>query len=199
MEIQKETDQARTSPGYGTEDAEKVLDRYEQLFGDDFEQLTEMFRALPHILEELGFNEINEFYSERWETLPFKTDLRAYKWKDPYTAIKFAIKIRVKEPYADKKTKEDMYKGKLKIKAYLATTKYPHWEYFEEEPTMFQRSWFYRALFKLVHGGLFGKERKKYKEEAEELALQLVSRIREVQGVAPAIGRSRREWYRPEE
>lgn len=199
MDIQKHTDQGRSSPGYRVEDTEKVLDRYEQLFGDDFEQLTEMFRALPKILEEIGFNEVSEFYTERWETLPFKTDLYAYRWKDPYTALKFYIKIRVKEPYSDKKTREDMYKGKLKVKAYLVTTKYPHWEYFEEDQSMFQRSWPYRALFKLVHGALFRKEREKYREEAEELALELISRIREVQGVAPAIGRSRREWYRPEE
>lgn len=199
MRVATETDQARAETDYAISHMEKVLYRYEQFFGEDFEQLTELFRHTPDILEELGFQEVGEFYSERWETLPFKTDIYATRWKDPYTAIRFQIKVRVKEPYSDHKTTENMYKGKLKIKAYVVETKYPNWEIFEKEPTMFQRSWFYGAIMRIIRSWLFRKEHERYKEEAQELAIAFVSRMREIQTGIPAIGRSKREWYTPEE
>jgi len=174
-----------------------VLYRDDQLFARNIDDLMELFRSMLTVLEELGFQEIREEYSEHWETLPFKNGVSAYRWKDPYTAIHLSVRGRVKEPRSDRKTDEDIYKVKLRVKASIVETAYPHHEWLEET-TVFRRSWFYRFFRKLIRG-LLRKEHEKYEEEAEELAIEFVSRIREIEGSMPAIGKSPREWYNPHE
>lgn len=188
----------RTSPTYRVEHSHRVLYRDDQMFAKNLDELMELFRSMLHILEELGFQEIRETYSEHWETLPFKNGVEALKWKDPYTAIKLNISSRVKEPRSDRKTDEDVYKVKIRVKADLIETTYPQWQWFEET-TIFKRSAIYKFFHNLVHGLLFAKELEKYEEEAEELAVEFVSRMREIEGTLPAIGKSAREWYNPHE
>ncbi len=194
----KQTDEGRTTPEYIVDHTDKVLRREDFIYGEGLDELMEVYRALPRILDDLGFQESSEYYSEHWETLPFKTYFNAYKWKDPYTAIRFRMGVRVKEPRSDRKTSEEVYKAKLSLNAYLIHTKYPEWGKFEMT-SMFKRSFFYKIFWKLAHGWLFGREEEKYREEAEELANELMSRVREVEGSVPAIGRSKREWYNPED
>lgn len=199
MRAAQRTDQGRSTPDYVVDDEERVIRREDFIYGKGLDELMEVFRALPNILENLGFDEVTEFYSEHWETLPFKTYFNAYRWKDPYTAIRVRMGVRVKEPRSDRKTAEDVYKAKMTLTTYLDTTKYPKWGKFEET-SMFKRSWFYKAFWKLAHSDfLFGKEKEKYRAEAEELSHELMSRIREVEGSVPAIGRTRPEWYEPED
>ncbi|MCJ7478665.1 MAG: hypothetical protein MUP63_00615 [Candidatus Nanohaloarchaeota archaeon QJJ-7] len=199
MRSAQQTDQGRSTPEYHVDENDKVLRREDFIYGEGLDDLMEVFRALPNMLEELGFDNVSEFYTEHWETLPFKTYFNAYRWKDPYTAIRFRMGVRVKEPRSDRKTDEDVYKAKLSLTAYLVKTKYPKWGKFEQT-TAFKRSWFYKTIWKLLYNEfLFGKEQKKYEEEAEELANELMSRVREVEGSVPAIGKSKREWYEPED
>lgn len=189
--------EGRTSPGHHHEEKHTVLKRDDIIYAENLDELMEMFRASLKLLEELGFQEIEEHYSEHWETLPFKNGVEAYKWKDPYTAIELHLAARVKEPRSDRKTKEDTYKVKILVTASVVRMRYPHWEWFEES-TMFKRSWFYRAFKRLLDSFIFRKELEKYEEEAEELAIEFTSHLREVEGSLPAIGRSKREWYNPE-
>lgn len=190
--------EGRASPKYHEEHKHRVLYRDDHIFARNLDELMEMFRSMLHLLEELGFQEISERYTEHWETLPFKNGVDAYKWKDPYTAIHLDISSRVKEPRSDRKTDQDVYKVKIRIKADLVETTYPHWEWFQST-SMFKRSWLYRKFHGLVHSVLFRKELEKYEEEAQELAHEFVSRMREIEGSLPAIGKSAREWYNPDE
>ncbi len=199
MRRAERTDQARSTPSYIVDHSDKVIRREDFIYGEGLDDLMEVFRALPKILDDLGFQDVTEFYSEHWETLPFKTYFNAYRWKDPYTAIRVRMGVRVKEPRSDRKTGEEVYKAKLSVSTYIDTTKYPKWGKFEQT-SMFKRSWFYHVFWKLLHNEfLFGKEHKKHEEEAEELTNELMSRIREVEGSVPAIGRTEREWYQPED
>ncbi|MDY6776834.1 MAG: hypothetical protein SVQ76_01885 [Candidatus Nanohaloarchaea archaeon] len=197
MEIAKEVDQARSSPEYDVEEEDKVVRRDDHIYAEGVDELMEIYRSLQNVLDELGFDEISEFRAEQWESLPFKFYINAFKWKDPYTAIKFWIKIRVKEPRSDRKTGEEVYKGKLTMRGYISRVRYPQWNKFEET-TRFTRSGLYRFFWKLANSFIFAKEREKYEEEAEELAVQFMSRLREMEESVPAIGRSKREWYNPE-
>ncbi|MDY6761522.1 MAG: hypothetical protein SVY41_00565 [Candidatus Nanohaloarchaea archaeon] len=199
MRRTQQTDQSRSTPDYMIDKTENIIRREDFIYGEGLDELMEVFRALPKILDDLGFQEVTEFYSEHWETLPFKTYFHAYRWKDPYTAIHFYVKVRVKEPRSDRKTGEDVYKAKLSLRDNIIRTKYPKWGKFEQT-SMFKRSWFYQFFWKLVHNDfLFGKEQERYREEAEELGNELMSRLREVEGSMPAIGRTEREWYQPED
>lgn len=181
---------------YAPKSSEEVLSRDEQLYAHDLDELMELFRAIQKVLEELGFHEINEEFSEHWETLPFKNGVEATKWKDPYTAIVMDFKLRVKEPRSDRKTDEDVYKVKVTLDAELVRMRYPNWQWFEES-TILKRSGIYKFLYKLTNNFLYAKEHQKYREEAEETGLELISRIREIEGTLPAIGRSTREFYNP--
>ncbi len=198
MNIATDVDQSRAQTEYAVTDEEKVLRRDDHVYAEDVEEMMEVYRALQNVLDELGFDEISEFRAEQWETLPFKFYINALKWKDPYTAIKFWVKLRVKEPRSDRKTAENVYKAKMTMTASLVRTRYPHWDKFEET-TAFKRSYFHKVAWKLINSFLFRKEREKYREEAEELGNQFMSRLREIEGSVPAIGRSEREWYTPEE
>lgn len=198
MRAAQQTDQGRSTPEYIVDHKDKVLRREDFIYGEGLEDLMEVYRALPRILEDLGFEESSEFYSEHWETLPFKTYFNAYRWKDPYTAIRFKMGVRVKEPRSDRKTGEEVYKGKFTLNAWVVHTKHPKWGKFEAT-SMFKRSFFYKLFYRIAKGWLFRKEEERYKEEAEELANELMSRVREVEGSVPAIGRSKREWYTPED
>lgn len=188
----------RASPTYRIEHAESVLYRDDQIFAKNLDELMELFRSMMKVLEELGFQEVREAYSEHWSTLPFKNGVDAWQWKDPFTAIHINVSARVKEPRSDRKTAEDVYKVKVRVKADVTRTTYPHQEWFEET-TIFKRSVIYRWLHKVLGSFLFRKDLEKYEEEAEELALEFVSRMREIEGSMPAIGRSAREWYNPAE
>lgn len=192
------TDQGRSTPEHMYDESEKILRREDFMYGEGVDELMEVYRSLPNILENLGFQNVTEFYSEHWETLPFKTYLNAFKWKDPYTAIRARLGIRVKEPRSDRKTGEDIYMAKLSLNMYVIRTKYPEWNKFEQT-SIFKRSWFYKFFWKLLYSFLFKKEMEKYEEEAEELGIQIMSRAREVEGSLPAIGRTEREWYDPED
>lgn len=181
---------------YGIEKSDTVLTRDEHLYAENLDELMEMFRAAQRILDEMGFQEMHETFSEHWETLPFKTGVEAKMWRDPYTAIVFEFKLRVKEPRSDRKTAEDVYKAKVTLTSKLVRSRYPHWEWFQET-TYFRRSKLYQWAYKLVENILFKRQIEKYKEEAEELGLEFISQIREIEGSLPAIGKSKREWYNP--
>lgn len=175
---------------------EHALTRDDHIYAKDLDELMEVFRAMQMILDELGFQEIHEEFSEHWETLPFKNGIEARKWKDPYTAIVLDVGTRVKEPRSDRKTAEDVYKVKITIKVDVIKTRYPHWQWFEET-TYFQRSTIYQWLYRLTENLLFRSAMERYKEEAEETGLEFISRLREIEGTLPAIGKSKREWYNP--
>lgn len=188
--------EGRTGPVEPPKSSETVLTRDDHIYARDLDELMEMFRAMQKILEELGFQEIREEYAEHWETLPFKNGVEARKWKDPYTAIELDIGARVKEPRYDRKTDEDVYKVKIKVRAKVIKARYPHWEWFEET-TFVKRSGIYKWLWKLVDNYLYRRAMERYREEAEEIGIEFTSRMREIEGSLPAIGRSKREWYDP--
>lgn len=181
---------------YAPKSSETVLSRDEQLYARELDELMEIFRAIQKVLEELGFQQVNEDFSEHWETLPFKTGIEAWKWKDPYTAMMADFKLRVKEPRSDRKTDDDVYKVKITLKSKLIRTRYPNWQWFENS-SILKRSGLYRFIYKLTNNFLYAKEQQKYREEAEETGLELISRLREIEGTLPAIGRSTREYYNP--
>ncbi len=180
----------------GVRRSETVLDRDDHIYAENLNDLMEVFRAMQMILDELGFQELHEEYSEHWETMPFKNGVEARKWKDPYTAIVIDVRVSVKEPRSDRKTGEEVYQVKLRVKAKAIKTRYPHWQWFEES-TYVKRSAIYKWLYKLVDNVIFETQFERYKEEAEETGLEFISRLREIEGSLPAIGRSKREWYNP--
>lgn len=181
---------------HGIRKEENVLTRDEHIYAEDLDSLMEIFRAMEMVLDELGFQEIHESYSEHWETMPFKNRVEARKWKDPYTAIVADVKVSVKEPRSDRKTGDDVYKVKINVKAEVIKTRYPNWQWFEET-TYIKRSSFYQWIYRIVDNVIFETQMERYKEEAEETGLELISRLREIEKSLPAIGRSKREWYNP--
>lgn len=188
---------ARSSPHhYSIEKEEHVLSRDEQIYAKDLDELMEMFRAAQRLLDELGFQEIHETFSEHWETLPFKTGVEAKMWKDPYTAIVLDFKLRVKEPRSDRKTDEDVYKVKVTLKADVQRTRYPNWQWFEDA-SYFRRSKLYHIIHRIAELSIFPSQMERYKEEAEEIGIEFISQIREIEGTLPAIGKSKREFYNP--
>lgn len=188
---------SRTGPNiHKEEETETILTRDDHIYAYDLDELMELFRAMQKIMEDLGFQDIHEVYSEHWETLPFKSRLEARKWKDPYTVILLDAHSRVKEPRSDRKTAEDIYKVKLTVKTKVIRSRYPHWEWFEET-TFIKRSKFYWLFHRLIDNFLYERELEKYKEEAEELGIEFASQVREIEGTLPAIGRSKREYYNP--
>jgi hypothetical protein len=188
---------ARSSPPkYTIEKKERVLNRDEHIYANNLDDLMEMFRATQRLLDEMGFQEIHETFSEHWETLPFKTGVEAKMWKDPYTAIVLEFKLRVKEPRSDRKTAEDVYKAKVTMKSEVHRTRYPNWQWFGEA-SYFRRSKLYHFIHKIAELSIFPSQMERYKEEAEEIGLEFISQIREIEGSLPAIGKSKREFYNP--
>jgi hypothetical protein len=177
-------------------DKEEVVQREDVIYGEGLDAMLEYYRGLQQILEELDFDEIREAHTEHWENLPFKQTIYADLWKDPYTKVQVKIKARVKAPRHDRRTSDDLYKGIFFISGYVVRAKFPHWEYWEEG-SWFKRSAIYSFFQRILRSIMFEKEWAKYKEEAEELTLEITSRIREMEGSLPAIGKSKREWYQP--
>ncbi|MDY6778599.1 MAG: hypothetical protein SVU32_08080 [Candidatus Nanohaloarchaea archaeon] len=178
-------------------DKTEVVQREDVVYGEGLDAMLEYYRGIQKVLQELGFDEIEEERSEHWENLPFKQTIYADKWKDPFTKVQIKIKARVKTPRADRRTGSDLYKGIFFISGYVVRAKYPHWEYWEEK-TWFKRSAIYKFFMRVLKSIMFQKEFEKYKEEAEELTIEITSRIREYEGSIPAIGKSKREWYQPD-
>lgn len=176
---------------------EQVAQSEDVVFGSSLDEMMEYYRGVQQTLVELGFDEIEEVRTEHWENLPFKQRIKAQKWKDPYTMIEIKIKARVKTPRADRRDSTQDFKGIFFISSYVERTKYPHWQYFEEQ-RWFKRSSIYQFFAGLLDSFLLAKEWAKYKEEAQELAVEVASRIREMEGSVPAIGRSKREWVQPD-
>jgi len=188
---------ARSSPDHHSiETEETVLTRDEHIYAKGLDDLMEMFRAAQRLLDELGFHEIHETYTEHWETLPFKTGVDATMWKDPYTAIELDFTLRVKEPRSDRKTADDVYKAKITLTASVIRTRYPNWQWFNET-SYFKRSKLYHFLHKIAEMSIFPAQEEQYKEEAEEIGIEFISQIREIEGSLPAIGKSKREFYNP--
>jgi len=177
-------------------DKTEVVQREDVIYGENLDEMMEYYRGIQQTLLDLDFDEIDEARSEHWENLPFKQTIYADMWKDPFTKIQIKIKARVKTPRRDRRTTQDLYKGIFFISGYVVRERYGHWEYFEEN-SWFKRSAIYKGFQKILRSFLFRKEFKKYKEETEELTIEVTSRIREFEGSVPAIGKSKREWFQP--
>jgi len=63
--------------------------------------------------------------------------------------------------------------------------------------TVFQRSILYKGIIKMFYLLFYRKEIEKYKEEAEELTIEIADRAREAYDSVPSIGKSKREYYSP--
>lgn len=176
---------------------EEVIQREDIVYGEGLDAMLEYYRHLQGILMDLSFDEIDETSTEHWSSLPFKQKIYARKWKDPFTKIEVKIKARVKTPRSDRRVSTDTLRGIFFISGYVIRDQYPHWEYWEED-NWFRRSKIYTFFQRILKSFFFQKEWEKYKEEAMELTLAITSRIREREGSIPAIGRSKREWFKPE-
>lgn len=174
----------------------EVVQREDVVYGEDLDAMLEYYRNLQQILEDLDFDEIQEGRTEHWKNLPFKQTIYADMWKDPFTKIHIEIRARVKTPRSDRRTSQDLLKGIFFISGYVVRERFPHWEYWEEE-SWFKRSAIYKFFMRIWKSFFFRKELEKYKEEAEELTIEITSRIRELEGSVNAIGKSKREWFRP--
>jgi len=179
------------------EDKEEVVQREETIYGREIDDMLAYYRRLQGIMEELGFDEIDESRTEHWENLPFKQTIYGVIWKDPFTKIQVKVKSRLKSARADRRVDEGTLKAVFFVSGYVVRTRYPHWEYFEES-SWFHRSKIYKFFRRILDSFLFRKEWKRYKEECEEITVELVSRMRKLEGSLPAIGRSKREWFRPQ-
>lgn len=179
-------------------DKQEVVQREDVVYGHGLDAMMEYYRGIQQIMMDLDFDEIEEVRSEHWENLPFKQTIKGDIWKDPFTKIQIKVKARVKTPRADRRDESgDHYKGIFFISGYVIRERYPHWEYWEEK-SWFKRSAIYTFFQKILRSFIFAKEYEKYKEEAEELTIEVTSRIRELEGSVPAIGKSKREWFNPD-
>ncbi|MDY6789469.1 MAG: hypothetical protein SVV03_05925 [Candidatus Nanohaloarchaea archaeon] len=175
----------------------KVTEREDFVYGEGLDNMMQYYRGIQKVLEDLDFDRIVEDRSEHWEYLPFKQSISAYKWKDPFTKIRIKVKARVKLPFKGRRTSEDLYKGRFIVSAYVIHETYPRWEFFEPK-SWYEHSPLYKPIRMFLSKFFFKKEWEKYKEEAEELATEVISRIRKLEGSMPAIGRSKREWVEPD-
>jgi len=181
--------------------SEQVCQREEEVYGKSFSDVHEYYRQVQRILEELGFDEIEEGYVETWGSLPLKNDILAYKYKDPFTRIRIKIKGRIKGPRLSRTESGDTIKARFVVSGHVEQQKYRYWKYFDDK-SKFKKTSIYSAVKKFVQNFMdsfmFRKEWEKYKEEAEELTIEVVSQLREVIGSVEAIGKSKREWYQPD-
>lgn len=174
-------------------DKYKVTEREDIIYGEGLDNMMQYYRGIQRVLEDLNFDQIEEDRSEHWEHLPFKQTINGYKWKNPFLKIRVKIKARVKAPFRGRKTSDKSYKGRFIVTGYLEEDRYPRWEFFEPK-SWFEKSPIYKGIRKFLYTFWSKKEREKYREEAEELAIEVMSRIRKLEGSMPAIGRSKREW-----
>lgn len=171
----------------------KVIEREDIIYGEGLDNMMQYYRGIQRVLEDLNFDQIIEARTEHWEHLPFKQTINAYKWTNPFTKLRVKIKARVKIPFRGRQTSDELYKGRFVLTGYVVHERYPRWEFFEPE-SWFERSPIYRFFGKFFSSFLFKKEWEHHREEVEELTIEVMSRIRELEGSMPAIGRSKREW-----
>lgn len=144
------------------------------------------YTKMTDILNDLGFNIVDEYYAEWWTVSPlYKPSVRAIKEKDRFTSIEVQIKWRWKKPLQSMRESADTLKIELSITGSVMI------DYGEGG-----RSIFYKAFTKLLEL-LHRKDYRKYREECEELVIEIAQRGREIYGSLPAIGRSKQEYYRP--
>ncbi|MCJ7450526.1 MAG: hypothetical protein MUP58_02190 [Candidatus Nanohaloarchaeota archaeon QJJ-9] len=176
---------------------ETVMDRMDRIYVEDLDDALDYYREVQAILTDLEFDRVTEGRAESWDTLPIKQTIEAEKWKDPYTKIEIEIGASVSDPnnYSREDQNKELYKVKMAYEVNLIRTKSPRKTYLQERPAWFKRSWVYRNVVKrFAWSSIFNKDIEKYKEEAEELGLEVLSRIREAEESTPAIGRSKREY-----
>ncbi len=182
---------------------EDVIKRREEVYGKNIEEVAEYYKHVLRILEEIGFDEIEEDRSEIWESLPMKPDIFAYRYKDPYTRIRIKIKTRVKKPRPNRRDGENTVKGRFEITGRVTRKKDPEWNHLDKfvgSTPIGKTSVYSKAKEKIlnfVQGVVNSSEWEIYKEEAEELAIEVASRLRQVIGSTEAIGRSKREGFVP--
>ncbi len=183
---------------------EEVIERREEIYGRNIDEVFEYYRHALRIMEELGFDEIEEGRSEMWKSLPIKPDIIGYKYKDPYTRIRIKVKTRVKKPRPNRKYGENTVKGRFMITGTVERKKDPEWGYLDSfvEQTFIGKTSIISSIktkiMDFVQGRVSKSEWEVYKEEAEELAIEVASRFRQVLGSTKAIGRSKREGYIPD-
>lgn len=184
--------------------SEQVSQREEEVYGKSLDEVYEYYRHIQRILEELGFDEIIEDRVETWGSLPIKNDISAYKYKDPFTRVKVKIRGRVKGPRLSRTESENTIKARFMVSGHVEQSKYEYWRYFEgdKEERWIKKTSIYSKLKEfmnsLINEFFLKKDWEKYREEAEELSIEVVSRLREVIGSVEAIGKSKREWFQPD-
>lgn len=144
------------------------------------------YTKMTDILKNLGFNIVEETRAEWWTVSPlYKPSVRAVKEKDRFTSIEVGIKWRWKKPLQSMRESSDTLKIELSIKGSVTMD-------YKEGGT----SIFYKAFIKLLEI-LHRKDYEKYREECEELVIEIAQRGRDIYGSLPAIGRSKQQYYRP--
>lgn len=169
------------------------ISRQDFYYMDGENDLMKFYRSLMDILDDFEFDVIQEEmpFTHYFTALPkVNPKVVCSKWKDPYTKIEVTVKFKFKSPEAPQDTSEDLLKVELELSADLVT-EYPN-------ETRLDRSFISTIFQKIMEFFVYRKEKKKYWEEAEEIVLEIASRAREIHDSLPAIGKSTREYYKPE-
>lgn len=170
--------------------SESVISREDYLYFRSEKDFLSYYTNLQEILENLGFRLMQEPRMEWWTANPkLKPNVQATKEKDPYTDIVITVKPKLKKPLQHFKFASDTLKLQLQMSSSVEV-EFPH-------ETPFQRSIFYKGILKAFLALSYRKEIEKYKEEAEELTLEIANKARETYDSVPTIGKSKREYYSP--
>lgn len=168
------------------------IEKMEFFYLHSEEDLMKFYRKIIDILEDFNFDRIEEAGMTQYLTAVPKINpnIEATKEKDPYTNIEITIGFRFKSPHPHMETSEDLFKVELHLEGEV-TTDFP-------KETRLDRSFISKIFQKILNFFVYRKEKEKYWEECEETLIEISNRAREIYKSLPSIGKSRREYYKPE-